>query len=469
MRKLDVMIKRFLSTGFILSLLGMVMIIQLIVMAGFFWEREHKVTPAFYAQISSAIAPALSFADSLPNSERRAVWRRIARFIKVIPANKVQILDNKTPLFSHSHVAEMIEEHLEDDAPEVEIDAVWVLTNHIPYKPRHKNHMDEHEEDLKPYPALLVTLTDGNRYLLLGHSSLKVLDDIPLFMLLLVLFLTTLPLALAWLIIWHLRRSIQKFGQAAKAFGQNISAQPLAMNGANDVLEASKAFNYMQKRICALVDERSRIVAAISHDLKTQLTKLRLRTDFIPDNNQREKAVLDIERLDKLLSQVMQFARAQENKLELNIEPLELSKLIKDMARDMNWSKKLELSELKDQTLESDRGHIERILMNLIQNALRYGENAKIWNEKKEGLATLYIHDQGPGIPEDQLEQVFEPFYRLESSRNLKTGGSGLGLAICQGLARQLGIILNLKNHSNGGLLVTLDFPLGSSSLKDKL
>lgn len=318
-------------------------------------------------------------------------------------------------------------------------------------------------EQQQPVSALAVRLSDTSQVYLLLHFENSA-PGLALAPLLLIGLFAFLPLLLAFLALMKLRQSTLGLGAAARRFGEDLDAPEVQISGPKEVTQTVEAFNAMQERIRGLVGQRTRMLAAISHDLRTQLTKLRLRAEFIEPESQRDKAVRDIERLDSLLGQVVQFARMDAGLA--TPEPasrFDLTPLLRGLHEDMDWGARLELSLPDSLALHQQRSNLERVILNLVENALRYGERASLTVAPLgDQRLRLILDDQGPGIPEAELTKVFEPFYRLESSRNLATGGSGLGLAIVKGLVELMGGSLALSNREQGGLRVTLDLPLES-------
>ncbi len=312
---------------------------------------------------------------------------------------------------------------------------------------------------LRPTPALSLQLSDGSQVYALLHFENKA-PGLALTPLLLIGLFAFLPLLLAFVALLKLRQSTLGLGEAARRFGEDLDAPALRLKGPNEVTQTVDAFNAMQQRIRGLVGERTRMLAAISHDLRTQLTKLRLRAEFIEPEGQREKAVRDIERLDRLLGQVVQFARMDAGVATPEAASrLDAASLLRALYDDMAWQDKVSLELPQSLVLNQQRGNLERVLINLIENALRYGERASVRLESAADGVKITIDDQGPGIPQDELARVFEPFYRLESSRNLATGGSGLGLSIVKGLVELMGGTITLSNRPEGGLRVALVLP----------
>jgi signal transduction histidine kinase len=266
-------------------------------------------------------------------------------------------------------------------------------------------------------------------------------------------------LAMRWAV-----RPLQRLAHAADALGRDLSGAPLPESGPREVRQAAHAFNTMQNRLASYLNDRLRILAAVSHDLKSPITRLKLRAEMLADATQREKFLHDLEEMETMIAATLDFLRGesrQESGVLLDINAL-VSTLCDDM-RAMNTV--VEVNGEASRPLLARPQALRRCLANLLDNAVRYGKstdgNVRITVEDSAETLNLHIDDTGPGIPDADLEQMFEPFRRGESSRNRATGGTGLGLAIARNLARAHGGDVTLINRPEGGLRATLTLPRG--------
>lgn len=270
------------------------------------------------------------------------------------------------------------------------------------------------------------------------------------------------------LVFWagkRLARPVRRFADAAERLGKDLNAPPLPETGSRELRRASRAFNGMQKRIQRMVDDRNLMLAAIAHDLRTVLTRLRLRTEFIEEEEQREKAARDIEEMQSMIDVSISFARG-EAETETR-EPCDIALMLKELVSDLGAPAEGSSEETPRLTYEGpDRlsypcgpTELRRTFRNLLVNALGYGKRAHVTLRKDESGIEIRIEDEGPGIPDAQLEHVFRPFYRVESSRNRETGGTGLGLAIARTVILRHGGEIALANRPEGGLAVTITLP----------
>lgn len=272
-------------------------------------------------------------------------------------------------------------------------------------------------------------------------------------------------LALSLLGITSVTRPLARLSRAARQLGDDLDSPPLKESGPKEVAATAVAFNRMQRRIREQVEERERLFSAISHDLKTPITRMRLRAEMLDDPLQRERFCASLDEL----SELVKGALASVKGLDLHEEPqpTDLNALTTELAEAL----RLQGGEV--QVAGQVAGQVapltvkplamKRCLANLLENAVFYGHRARVTLEEQAGVVRLHIHDSGPGIPKDQLGRVFSPFVRLEVSRSRHTGGSGLGLGIARHIARAHGGDITLTNHPAGGLLATLTLPRQSS------
>jgi signal transduction histidine kinase len=246
--------------------------------------------------------------------------------------------------------------------------------------------------------------------------------------------------------------------RAADELGRDIQRAPLIEKGSVEVRRAARAFNNMQARIVRSLQERSRIMAAISHDLKTPITRLRLRAEMLEDDDLRDKYLSDLKEMESMVQGALDFMRGMDS--EEPVQEIDFNALLESLqadAEDLGHDVRVEgeaLSPYAGRPLE-----LKRCLSNLLNNAIKYGARATVYIEDSVYVLRIRVADDGPGIPDEQLEQAFEPFYRLEASRSRETGGTGLGLSIARNIVRAHGGDLVLKNRPKGGLEAILSLP----------
>ncbi|RSZ39708.1 MULTISPECIES: ATP-binding protein [unclassified Variovorax] len=259
--------------------------------------------------------------------------------------------------------------------------------------------------------------------------------------------------ACAWYAVRLVTQPLAQLADAADELGPDLKGQQLAEEGPTEVKHAARAFNAMQKRIAGYMAERVEILAAISHDLQTPITRMRLRTDLMDEGQDRDKFRQDLDAMHALVREGVTYART----LHGATEPprrIDADALFESMVADYEDSGEQVLLEGRaDGPIVTRPNALRRILTNLIDNALKFGTDVRLQVHAAPGdRLTLAVVDNGPGIPPDQLENVLKPFYRVEGSRNRNTGGTGLGLAIAHQLATAMGAELTLRNRAEGGL-----------------
>lgn len=253
-------------------------------------------------------------------------------------------------------------------------------------------------------------------------------------------------------------RPLRQLAQAATELGHDIDRPPLPERGATEIRKAAAAFNAMQARIRQHIRQRSHILAAITHDLQTPLTRLRLRLEKVDDAELREKLVSDLSAMQSMVREGLDLARSMDS--AESMQRLDLDSLIDSVCADAaDAGQSVVAAGQTGAALMARPVALRRCLTNLIDNACKYGGHAHVSAAREGASAKIRIRDGGPGIPEEEMEKVLEPFYRLENSRSRDTGGTGLGLTIARNIAEQHGGSIALRNHPEGGLEVTLTLP----------
>ena len=250
-------------------------------------------------------------------------------------------------------------------------------------------------------------------------------------------------------------RPLQQLAQAADSLGSNLDAPPLAEEGPAETRQAAQAFNRMQQSIRRLISERARALSAVSHDLRTPLTRLRLRAELIDDEDLRNQIADDIDAMTGMIDSTLDYLRGlQESEA---IHPLDINALLQSLVNDAAvLGREIDIS---GQALAPFPGRLtalRRALQNLIDNAIKYGHGAHLSVIDDTDSLRLTVSDDGPGIAEEELSRVTEPYYRPDAARRSETGGVGLGLSIVSDIARLHGGELQLRNRPEGGLAATL-------------
>lgn len=256
----------------------------------------------------------------------------------------------------------------------------------------------------------------------------------------------------------RLARPLQQLTRSAEQFARTGSADPVEERGPGDVRQLTTAFNAMRSRIFAMLNEKDRMLGAIGHDLRTPLASLRVRTESVEDEGERARMSETIDEMNRMLEDILSLARAGRSSEAR--QKVDLSALADAVVEDfLELGSPVELADSGRAVANVRPQQIRRALRNLIENAIVYGERAHVSVKQDGGTIRLTVADDGPGIAEDRMEEMMEPFTRLEGSRNRETGGAGLGLALVRAIMAEHGGSLRLSNRAQGGLEASLVLP----------
>jgi signal transduction histidine kinase len=262
----------------------------------------------------------------------------------------------------------------------------------------------------------------------------------------------------AWLLARRLTKPIAAFGEAAERLGRDPRAAPVPLGGPAEIADAAAAFNRMQARLNAYVDDRTMMIAAIAHDLRTPLMRLGLRLEQAPEPL-RTASEADIADMQAMIQAALAFFR-DENRIG-DRRRLDLRSLIESVTDDIaDRGGAVTLHDGAPLVLDGDAAGLKALVANLVGNALKYAGDAEVTLSQVDGHAVIAVRDHGPGIDPDDLDRLFEPFFRGERSRNRDTGGIGLGLSSVRGVARAHGGDATIANHPGGGAIATVTLPV---------
>ncbi|AQR74081.1 ATP-binding protein [Sphingomonas sp. LM7] len=278
------------------------------------------------------------------------------------------------------------------------------------------------------------------------------------FVLLWLIFSALAVAPFAWALAHRFAKPIRAFAAAAERLGRDPRAPQLELEGPSEIAEAAAAFNTMQARLNRYVDDRTTVISAVAHDLRTPLMRLGLRLEDAPDAL-RHACEGDIRDMQGLVSTALAYVReTSETPVR---RPLDLRSLAETVVDDLaDRGEAVTLAPGEPVVLNGNPAAIKAMVTNLVINAVKYAGGADLTLALAEGHAVLDVRDDGPGIPPEDLEHVFEPFFRGERSRNRDTGGVGLGLPSARAVARAHGGDVELRNRAEGGLIATLRLPV---------
>ena len=255
-----------------------------------------------------------------------------------------------------------------------------------------------------------------------------------------------------WFLLTRLTGPLLRVSRAADQLGRGEAVDPLPLIGPSEVRGLTQAFNRMQARLTRFVADRTRLLAALGHDLRSPLTAMRVRAEMVDEDETRDSLVASIEEMQEMVDATLAFARGMASSEVY--ETVDLGAYLKQLQADMIDGFTLDTANSISVRLRPQS--VRRALRNIIENAQRYGGGAEVTFVHDAEYVQIRVSDNGPGVPEAELEQVFEPFFRLEKSRSRETGGTGLGLSIARTIVRAHGGEVALTNRTEGGLLVTV-------------
>lgn len=308
-----------------------------------------------------------------------------------------------------------------------------------------------------------VRLQDGSWITFDTHIP-KEAASLPLRPLITLTALLLVVLALSFLAVRWITRPLHVLASAANALGKDINQPPLPETGPTEVRQAAHAFNTMQARLARFIEDRTRIFSAMSHDLKTPITRLRLRAEMLADDEQRQRFEKDLKEMESMVTQTLDFMRGLDGK-QIQ-QPIDIMALLESLQADhAEIGQQVSIEGSTTRPFIGVAPLLKRCVANLLENAIAYGQQAKVVVEDGAERLVLRIQDHGPGIPVSEQAKVFEPFYRLEGSRNRETGGTGLGLTIARSIVQTHGGEIVLQNRLEGGLEVILSLPRETKDL----
>lgn len=301
-------------------------------------------------------------------------------------------------------------------------------------------------------------LADG-AVLTFRHSLPQQGLDWPLRLLVLLVVLGVSVAVLSGWAVRRLTRPLASLADAATGLAQNLEQPPLPENGPLEISRAAQAFNAMQRDLKRYLETRAQALAAVSHDLRLPITRLRLRLERVSDKELKVKMEGDLSEMDGMIGNTLEFLRAGSSAEKL--QKLDINALLESMVGDMAMAgAQVELHGAASDPIFAKPQALRRCLANLLDNAWRYGgEHIDVSTAEHGDRLEIRVEDRGPGIPREELERVFEPYVRIESSRAKHTGGTGLGLAIARAIARAHGGDVRLSLREGGGACATLALP----------
>jgi len=466
------LLPRSLFSRLVLVLLSGLVIAQLVSFAVHMHERGELLSQASGRQAAQRIADIVRLLDSLPSAERR-------RIVQVFSAPPITISLDQPALAAAKQDAEaaarallfeaMLRRSLGDGRPvAVSVaEAPAMLLKSAATRSMKSPGM--HGDWTPPWAALhgasqpglsfvaQVRLRDGELITFDARQSAQTVSW-PYRLLLSLGVLLVAVVAVSLVAVRWATRPLNALADAADELGRDIHRPPLPEEGPEEVSRAARAFNTMQARLAGYIRDRTRVLAAMSHDLKTPVTRLRLRAELLEDPQVRVKFTKDLDEMESMVGATLDFVRGQE--IGEPVQPVDVTALLESLQADMaEMGGAVSIEGGAKAPFPGRPQALKRCLANLLENAVKYGKAARVTVNDDDSLLEIRIQDEGPGLPQVELEKVFEPFYRVEGSRSRDTGGTGLGLTIARGIAEAHGGRLSLRNREEGGLEATLRLP----------
>jgi len=306
--------------------------------------------------------------------------------------------------------------------------------------------------------ALLIQLTDTSWLLYRATDRSWGLDELPRNLIILALMIVS-SLAVAFFATRYLAHPLERFAEGARRFGKDFNAPSIPVVGPHDLRQAILAFNATQAQLKHFLHDRTQMLAAISHDLRAPLTRMRLRAEFIEDAELQAKLFKDVDEMQAMVDAALQFFRD-----DARLEPtttFDLGELLTTVVDDFkDAGLEITLSGPRRCVYVGRPIGIKRVVVNLIENAAKYGREPAVQLEVDDECIVMRVLDRGPGIADELQARVFEPFFRIEGSRNRDTGGVGLGLPAARAIVLEQGGSVTLSNRQGGGLEVRVTLPV---------
>ena len=437
------LIKRILPRGLfwrsLIIIVAPVVLLQAIVSYDFFERDLDTTTRRMARDIAADTALLMAIEDQAPRSERAALRNVAGREL----GYKVAFTPGATLTGGVRHHRSTIDQALSE-----------VIAQHIGEKRRFDVRREGRNLDIR------VDVHDGVLQLIVPRDRVTVSG--PDIFILWMMGSALILLAIAILFLRNQVRPIERLARASEAFGKGRAVPDFKPYGATEVRRAAQAFLTMRERIERYVQQRTEMLAGVSHDLKTPLTRIRLTLAMMADSPDVAALREDVADMERMLDEYLEFARGEGGE---RAEPSELGGIVAEAANAATRARNVTPSHVSLElpqhlALTVKRHALKRCFTNLIDNGLKYGRNVSVSLRRDERHVEILVDDDGPGIPENRREEALRPFHRLDEGRNLQTGGVGLGLAIARDIARAHGGELALSQSPEGGLRAIVRLPV---------
>jgi signal transduction histidine kinase len=401
--------------------------------------------------LSGEIAMAIRAAASVPRSERQKVIAAAAPEMR-LELDTRQPRETETKVdYNLDRLRRLVQMQLAEFLP-----PILVTARRLPVQTDRSGDSHQSGAASEQEAVLEAVLPDGQRVKLTipGLNSFGGGYVLPIF----VASLFFVALLIAFWTARRLARPIREFARAAERLGVDLTAPQLAVSGPLELRTAIQAFNRMQDRLRRFLEDRTQMLAAISHDLRAPLARLRLRAELVAEGEQQRKMFDDLEAMNTMIDSTLAFARDDARREPRRL--VDIGVLVGDVCEDVGDAGGTALYRgSRDIEIICRPSDIRRAITNLVDNAVKYGGSARVDILRENQRVVIVIDDDGPGIPLREQERVFAPFYRLGPSRDPGKGGVGLGLSVARTIAREHGGEVRLANRDGGGLSVRVELP----------
>ena len=304
----------------------------------------------------------------------------------------------------------------------------------------------------------LIKIQLNNKLLLINVNKDRIYSETAFVFLLWMIFASLILLFLSYFLMSKQLKPLKRLAIIAETFGRGLDAPELKSVGAYEIRQTSQAFNQMRTRINRFLKQRTDMLAGVSHDLRTPLTRMKLQVSLIKDKKAKSELELDINEMTAMLDSYVSFVKTESPE---TIENIVINDLIKDCAKNFDRSKyKIQINEKNTIQTSGRPIQLKRAFQNIINNSKRYGDKIIINIYLNDDGCNIEINDNGPGIPKESFEDVFKPFFTLDPSRNKLKGESGLGLTITRDIIRSHGGEIKLGKSQLGGLKLSVLLPI---------
>ena len=437
-------IKRLLPHGLfgrsLIIVVAPVLILQIIIALVFFDRHYRIVTATLTRSVADEIGYMVTLENRLPLSAERERERESAARIFGLTASFLP--------------GEELGETVTEAATPLDRQLLFILDEQIPEQASFSSNIFQDSVDVR------VQVNDGVLQVLVPRARVEAANA--RIFVAWMLGSSLVLIAVAVLFLRNQVRPIERLARAAEEFGKGRNLPGFKPYGATEVRRAAHAFIQMRERIDRHVQQRTDMLAGVSHDLRTPLTRLRLQLAMLPKDADHESLTSDVSEMEHMIEEYLDFARGEGGE---DPQPTNVAVLLEDAVQDCAWARKIpsnavRLSVEAGPDVMVKRNALRRCLINLIENALKYGARAEVALVRQARAIEFHVDDDGPGIAEEDREAAFRPFYRLDQARNLQGGGVGLGLAIARDIARAHGGEVRLDHSALGGLRAVVRIPV---------